>query len=117
MNKAACMAVGKKAHNNVHGLTGTPEYRAWRNMRDRCQRPQNRNWKNYGGRGITVDPRWEDFTVFIADMGRKPYKRATIERMNNDGNYCPENCCWASRKQQSNNTRAAKYNRTIYERK
>ncbi len=73
-------------------------------MKDRCLNPNDKNYKNYGGRGITVCERWMDFTNFLADMGEKP-EGLTLDRINNDGNYEPGNCRWATWKEQRRNQR------------
>jgi hypothetical protein len=83
----------------------TPEYRAWNSMRQRCNNPNNPKWKDYGGRGIKVCSRWDDFGLFIQDMGCRPSARHSIDRIDNDGNYEPSNCRWATRSQQSKNQR------------
>lgn len=80
----------------------TPEYAVWSLMRDRCNNPNNKSFSYYGGRGISVTSRWDDFTVFLADMGPRP-KGQTIDRIDSDGNYEPGNCKWATRKEQSRN--------------
>lgn len=92
-----------------HGHTknnGTPEYNAWRSMIQRCHNPKNPAYRHYGGRGIRVCRRWRrDFRVFLADMKLKPTDQHSIDRINNEGNYEPENCRWATWSEQRRNTR------------
>jgi hypothetical protein len=73
-------------------------------MRDRCNRQSNPKWFRYGGRGIRIDPRWNSYERFLSDMGRRPSKRHSVHRVDNDGDYSPENCVWALPKEQSRNT-------------
>lgn len=90
----------------THGKTQTVEYGIWEGLRNRCQNPKHRVYRHYGGRGIAVCARWNDFTNFIADMGPRPSKGHSIDRFpNNDGNYEPGNCRWATASQQSDNRR------------
>lgn len=79
------------------------EYKSWLAMRNRCNNPSHDNYDRYGGRGITYDPAWDDFSVFLEDMGKKPTPKHQLERVDNDKNYNKENCIWATREQQTRN--------------
>lgn len=87
----------------THGMAKTPTYQSWASMKNRCNKQTNREYENYGGRGITYDPRWEKFENFFEDMGERP-KGVSLDRINNDGNYCKDNCRWATIFEQMNNT-------------
>jgi len=91
----------------THGMCGTATYDSWASMKNRCNNPNDPSYKNYGGRGIKVCERWQKFENFFEDMGVKP-KKLTIERTDNDGNYGPENCTYATRQEQSRNSRNTK---------
>lgn len=94
--------------NATHGMAGrkkTPTYKSWENMKKRCTNPHNRDFRHYGGRGISICARWQDFTLFLADMGRRPSPQHSLDRIDNAGNYEPENCRWTTPKEQHNNTR------------
>jgi hypothetical protein len=89
-----------------HGMEGTPVYRAWAAMKERCSNPNHRFYGHYGGRGIVVCDRWLMFENFLQDMGI-PGEGMTLERKNNDEGYCLDNCKWASWKEQANNRRSS----------
>lgn len=90
-----------------HGYAGTREHATWLDMRNRCRNPDAHNYARYGGRGIKVCERWDVFENFLADMGPKPGKGYSIERRDNDGNYEPNNCKWATQLEQSRNRSCA----------
>ena len=93
---------GKRTGAGRPPRSRTPEYQAWIDMRRRCTNPNNADWKQYGGRGIKVCDRWiESFDNFLADMGPRPSPKHSIGRFpNNDGNYEPRNCRWATAAEQ-----------------
>lgn len=84
-------------------MYGTPEYVSWQAMKTRCENENHEWFHRYGGRGISVCERWNSFENFYADMGPKPTPDHSIERENNDLGYGPDNCRWATEKEQMNN--------------
>ena len=86
-----------------HNMSSSPEYTSWEAMKERCSNPNKKQYKDYGGRGIKVCDEWLDFRNFYKDMGNKPDKKYSIERINNDGNYESSNCRWASKYDQERN--------------
>ena len=100
---------GRKTHSKPipQELRPLPEVSVWKDMRARCHRASHADFKYYGGRGISVCDRWrESFEAFYADMGSRPSNKHSIDRINNDGNYEPGNCRWATRSEQERNKRA-----------
>lgn len=97
--------VNKRTHGNTVGGY-SPEYRAWLHIRNRCCNPNVKDFPHYGGRGITICDRWRDsFEAFLADMGKRPSSRHSVDRIDVNANYTPGNCRWATSRQQQNNRR------------
>jgi len=88
----------------IHGLSRTKTYHAWAAMKQRCLNPNHPAFDHYGGRGIKIDPNWMNFSSFYESMGDKP-EGLTLDRIDNDGDYAPKNCRWATVHEQSINKR------------
>lgn len=95
-------------HGQAYGKNGSKTYMAWSQMKSRCDNPNNKSHKDYGGRGIGYCDRWKDFENFFADMGEAPVG-LSLDRIYNSQGYSKENCRWATLKQQQNNRRNTKY--------
>ncbi len=105
IKKEIGFVLGKKSFT-THGFSKVKEYRTWSDMKQRCHNPKNKRYNDWGGRGIKVCERWKNsFENFLDDMGKKPGKEYSIDRINNDGNYEPSNCRWSTSKEQINNQR------------
>lgn len=99
-------AATRSTHGQTRHQVYAPEYRSWRSMRQRCMNPNAASYRYYGGRGITICERWLwSYENFLADMGPRPSPKHTLDRIENDGNYEPGNCRWATAEEQSANRR------------
>lgn len=92
---------GERASSYKHGWSHTPTYKSWSSMHGRCTDPRNASYGSYGGRGITVCARWQSFENFLSDMGERPSKDYSIDRIDPDGHYEPGNCRWLTRAEQN----------------
>lgn len=105
-----CLRQKPKSHGHRLGHNQSSEYTAWCNMKERCTNTLSAVYFNYGGRGITICDEWvNNFEKFYADMGNKPFKDYSLDRINVNDNYCKDNCRWANIEEQSNNKRNCRY--------
>lgn len=101
----SCGCLARTRGNPKHGGRHHPLYATWCNMKARCDNPNHPQFKDYGGRGISYNPSWALFPAFLQDVGEKPFPEATLDRINNDGDYTPDNVRWADRTTQRINSR------------
>lgn len=107
-----CYNLDRLSDRATHGLSGTPVHKVWKGMLQRCSNPAYTQYKDYGGRGITVCDRWRIFERFFEDMGDRPSNKHTLERVENSGNYTPDNCAWVTRTVQNRNQRMREDNKS-----
>lgn len=100
-----CYSQDRKNRMKIGAITRDPIHHTWEGIKSRCGNINNPAYKDYGGRGIRICDTWLDFRKFKEDMGERPSKNHSIDRINNDGNYEPSNCRWATKREQSRNTR------------
>lgn len=100
-----------RAARTSHGMSHTPTHRTWQSMKRRCSSPTVWQYPYYGGRGIRVCERWASFENFLEDMGERP-AGTTLDRIDNDGDYGPSNCCWATPREQGSHTTRTRYVKT-----
>jgi len=98
--------------NKTHGRTCTHEFTIWQGLRKRCENVNDKKYIDYGGRGISVCVEWKKFETFFDDMGLRPTAKHSIDRKDNDGNYCKKNCKWATKTEQARNRRVQKRNKS-----
>ncbi len=98
-----CGNIRSGLKRRIHGKSGSTEYTIWHNMRNRCLDSRHRAYPRYGGRGIKICKRWDDVRLFIKDMGLRPSMDHTLDRKDNDGPYCKDNCTWSLRRAQQRN--------------
>lgn len=106
-----CLLEETRGQSSVtHGLTDTAMYRRWSDIKTRCFNPNSPAYHNYGGRGVTMHSSWaDDFAQFLADVGEPPFEGATLDRIDNDGDYAPGNVRWATKTEQNRNRRDSLY--------
>jgi hypothetical protein len=104
-----CHKCSHRKHGGTLGGKPSPEYTVWEAMRQRCQNPRHPEYANYGGRGIAVCPAWDDFSIFLREMGPRPSSSHSLEREDNNGPYAGSNCHWGTSHEQTRNMRVNRY--------